>query len=95
MFCVHLAELTELFNFTRQNEKKARIELLHFAHAFMYSGIKKECTAMEELKIENELELKVFINGVPDVTLMSKDLFDSFIAALELQISENVKGNDK
>lgn len=50
---------------------------------------------MEELKIENELELKVFINGVPDVTLMSKDLFDSFIAALELQISENVKGNDK
>lgn len=46
---------------------------------------------MEEIKIENELELKVFINGVPDVTLMPKELFDSFIAALELQISESLK----
>lgn len=46
---------------------------------------------MEEVKTENELGLKVFINGVPDVTLMPEDLFESFIAALELQISESVK----
>lgn len=42
---------------------------------------------MEEIKIENELKLKVFINGAPDISLMPKELFDSFIAALELQIS--------
>lgn len=41
---------------------------------------------MKEVNIENELELKVFVNGTPDVTLMPKELFDSFIAALELQI---------
>lgn len=46
---------------------------------------------MEEIKIENELELKVFINGIPDVTLMPQEIFDAFISALELQISENLK----
>lgn len=50
---------------------------------------------MEEIKIENELGLKVYINGVPDLTLMPKEVFDSFIVALELQISESVKDGDK
>ena len=47
---------------------------------------------MEEVKLENELGLKVYINGVHDLTLMPKEVFDSFIAALELQISESLKG---
>lgn len=46
---------------------------------------------MEEVKIENDLKLKVFINGTPDITLMPKELFDGFIAALELQIGESLK----
>lgn len=50
---------------------------------------------MEEVKIENDLELKVFINGVPDISFMPKELFDGFIATLELQISENLKNSDK
>lgn len=46
---------------------------------------------MEEMKIENELELKVFINGVPDITLMPKEIFDAFISTLELQINGYIK----
>lgn len=49
---------------------------------------------MEEIKIENELGKKIYINGIPDLTLMPKEVFDSFIAALELQISENLKENN-
>lgn len=50
---------------------------------------------MEEIMIENELGKKIYINGIPDLTLMPKEVFDSFIVALELLISESVKDNDK
>lgn len=43
---------------------------------------------MQEIEVENELELKVFINDVPDIKKIPKDIADSIIAALELQISE-------
>lgn len=46
---------------------------------------------MEEIEIENESELKVFINGIPDVTLMPQEVFKAFIDALELQISDYYK----
>lgn len=32
--------------------------------------------------------MQVFINGVPDFELIPKEIADSFIAALELQISD-------
>ena len=32
--------------------------------------------------------MHIFINGIPDFKLISKEIADSFIAALELQISE-------
>lgn len=49
---------------------------------------------MQEIKIENDLNLKVLINGTPDITLMSQDVFNAFISALELQISDYYKDTE-
>ena len=38
-----------------------------------------------------DLGLQVFINGVPDLKLIPKEKWDSFITALELQISDYFK----
>ena len=38
---------------------------------------------MEEVKIKNELDLKVYINGVPDITIIPEDLMEEFISFLE------------
>ncbi len=35
---------------------------------------------MEEINIKNELGLKVYINGVPDVTLIPEDITEDFIS---------------
>lgn len=32
--------------------------------------------------------MQVFINGIPDFKLIPKEIADSFVSALELQISE-------
>ena len=53
---------------------------------------------------ENPLGLKVYINGVPDLTVIPKEKAESILAALELEISEyyetlstqsNVRGTNK
>ncbi len=47
---------------------------------------------MTEIEIEeNETELRLFINGIPDFTLIPKEKYDSFITALELEISDYYK----
>ena len=38
---------------------------------------------------ENPLGLKVFINGIPDLTVIPKEKAESIFAALELEISEH------
>ncbi len=48
---------------------------------------------LKEILIKNDLGLKVYINGVPDLTLMPTEVFNSFISVLELQISEYLKKN--
>ena len=53
---------------------------------------------------ENPLGLKVYINGVPDLTVIPKEKAESILAALEFEISEyyetlstqsNVRGTNK
>ena len=43
---------------------------------------------MEEIKIKNELDLKVCINGVPDVPLIPDDIMEDFAEFLECKIEE-------
>lgn len=44
---------------------------------------------MQEIETkENPLNLKVYINGIPDLRLMPKDKAENIFAALELEISE-------
>lgn len=43
---------------------------------------------MESEIKDKEKNLRIFINGIPDLKLVPKEKFDSFICALELQISE-------
>lgn len=38
---------------------------------------------------ENPLGLKVFINGIPDLTVIPKEKAERILAALELEISEH------
>lgn len=44
---------------------------------------------MIEIEMENELGLKVFINGVPDIDEIPPDKLESLLAVLEMQISKN------
>lgn len=43
---------------------------------------------MIEIKTENELGLKVYINGVPDIKEIPSDKLESLLAVLEMQISK-------
>ena len=44
---------------------------------------------MQEMEIkENPLNLKVYVNGIPDLRLISKEKAESLFSALELEISE-------
>ena len=42
---------------------------------------------MIKIEIENELDLKIYINEIPDVKEMPLEKLESFIAVLEMQIS--------
>ena len=42
---------------------------------------------MIEIEMENELGLKIFINGVPDIKEIPPDKLESLLAVLEMQIS--------
>ncbi len=37
---------------------------------------------MKEIQITNDLELKVYINGKPDLLFMPKEVLDEFCSAL-------------
>ena len=43
---------------------------------------------MEEVKIKNELNLKVYINGAPDLNSVPRDLMESFVYYFENAIRE-------
>ena len=43
---------------------------------------------MIEIEMENELGLKIFINGVPDIKEISPDKLESLLTVLEMQISK-------
>lgn len=47
----------------------------------------------EKEKNAEDKGLQVYINGVPDLKLIPKEKWDSFITALELQISDYYKSN--
>ncbi len=53
---------------------------------------------MQEMEIkENPLNLKVYVNGIPDLRLIPKEKAESLFSALELEISklfEQGKAND-
>ena len=42
---------------------------------------------MIEIEMENELGLKIIINGVPDIKEIPPDKLESLLAVLEMQIS--------
>lgn len=46
---------------------------------------------MKELRLENELNLKIYVNGIPDCRLIAADKDSGFLQALELQISDYCK----
>ena len=48
---------------------------------------------MIEIEIENELGLKIYINGVPDIKEIPPDKLESLVAVLEMQISNFYKNN--
>ena len=50
---------------------------------------------MQEIKVENELDVKIFINGEPDCKLVLEDSDSDFIEALEMQINEYFKSKQK
>ena len=41
---------------------------------------------MEEINIKNELVLKVYINGTPDIELIPEEIMEEFILFLEYKI---------
>ena len=51
---------------------------------------------MEEVKIKNNpLGLKIYINGVPDISQIPKDLMDAIIDALTKQVIYCIKEERK
>ena len=45
---------------------------------------------MKEINVKgNDTGIKVFINGVPDLTQIPKDITDTLITVLEFEIREN------
>ena len=50
---------------------------------------------MIKIEMENELGLEVYVNGVPDIKEIPPDKLDSFLAVLEMKISEYYKTEEK
>ena len=51
---------------------------------------------MQEIETkENPLNLKVYINGIPDLRLIPKEKAENIFAALELEISDFFSGTKK
>lgn len=43
---------------------------------------------MIKIEMENELGLKIYINGVPDIKEIPPEKLESFLAVLEMKISK-------
>ena len=41
---------------------------------------------MKKIKVESEDRLKIYVNGIPDLTSMPKDEFNALIAVLEREV---------
>ena len=50
---------------------------------------------MIEIKTENELGLKVYINAVPDIKEIPLDKLESLLAVLEMEISNYYEKQEK
>ena len=50
---------------------------------------------MQEIDVKNDFDAKILINGVLDYRLIIADKESSFLEALELQISEYFKEQNK
>jgi len=46
---------------------------------------------MKEIEVDNKLDLTVFINDTPDLSLIPDEVVDRIVAALGMQISEHYK----
>ena len=49
---------------------------------------------MIKIEMENELELEIYINGVPDIKEIPPDKLASLLAVLEMQISKYYENKD-
>lgn len=51
---------------------------------------------MKEIQIKgNDTGIKVFINGVPDLTQVPKEITDTLVTTLEMEISEHFELSKK
>ena len=51
---------------------------------------------MKKIEIkDNPLGLDVYVNGVPDISLIPKDLMDAYINALTERLLEIIKNENK
>lgn len=51
---------------------------------------------MKEINVKgNDTGIKVFINGVPDLTQIPKNITDIFVTTLEMKISEHFEITQK
>ena len=52
---------------------------------------------MQEIEVkENPLEIKIYINGIPDLKLLQKEKAESVLSALVLKISDtNIREHKK
>ncbi len=51
---------------------------------------------MKEIQVKgNDTGIKVFINGVPDLTQIPKNITDTLVTALEMKISEHFENKKR
>ena len=56
-------------------------------------GLAKE-QIMQKIEVDNKLDLAVFINDTPDLSLIPDEVAERIVAALEMQISEHYKNQE-
>lgn len=49
---------------------------------------------MKEIQISNDLDLKVYINGVPDLTNIPQDPTDGFYSVIQLMAEKFIQDNN-
>ena len=58
-----------------------------------YTFKKKGVYSMQEIQLPNDLQLKVYINGVPNLAVMSKELPDGFYSVIQILAEKFVQDN--